>query len=195
MARRALRILTIFCCFLCMAVAILWVRSYWVWEGLSSVSVVSVADSDPSAIIKCVTRLHVSSNMGALSLWISGSNVDFRDGSPLPSPGWEYLKRRAEKQPVVDNLHQPHILFHMAGMMATSRSEGIDPSGRASWVLIPYWMFLPILLLLPILHVRRIIRQRLRLKRGQCLNCGYDLRASKDKCPECGMAIPLNNNC
>ncbi len=37
-----------------------------------------------------------------------------------------------------------------------------------------------------LLTVPPVLRRRMRTKRGLCLDCGYDLRASRERCPECG---------
>ena len=53
---------------------------------------------------------------------------------------------------------------------------------------VPYWFFLLVASILPLLAFRHHRRQRRRLKKGLCLVCGYDLRSSPDRCPECGTA-------
>ena len=59
-------------------------------------------------------------------------------------------------------------------------------------VTMPYPFVIPILAVLPFLWVRER-RQLVRRKRlNLCLRCGYDLRASKIRCPECGEAIPCD---
>ncbi len=58
--------------------------------------------------------------------------------------------------------------------------------GRLEWCGISLWM--PALLFFVILGFPLVpaLRRRKRKKLGLCLKCGYDLRGSKDRCPECG---------
>ncbi len=60
-------------------------------------------------------------------------------------------------------------------------------SGRV--VVIPLWIPTVLFGILPTAALVRVTRRRKRKKLGLCLECGYDLRGSKDRCPECGEAF------
>lgn len=59
-----------------------------------------------------------------------------------------------------------------------------NPTFAGSSISVPMW---PILLLLVVPFLRAFLRVRAR--EGYCPACGYDLRASIERCPECGRAI------
>jgi predicted amidophosphoribosyltransferase len=50
----------------------------------------------------------------------------------------------------------------------------------------PDWSIALLLNVLPAFELRRMLRIRRRTSRGLCIGCGYDLRASPARCPECG---------
>jgi hypothetical protein len=63
-------------------------------------------------------------------------------------------------------------------------------SGTSTLIRCPHWLAVVVLAMTNFLAARPIIRRWLRAKRSQCLVCGYDLRATSDRCPECGTIPP-----
>jgi hypothetical protein len=55
---------------------------------------------------------------------------------------------------------------------------------------LPYWLVCAVAAVLPFRGFVRWRRRRRRSARGGCPTCGYDLRATPGRCPECGTAAP-----
>jgi hypothetical protein len=73
------------------------------------------------------------------------------------------------------------------GFVRGSSGTGYRPGFTE--VLLPTWSLIAALLLPMGLWAGIGWRQRRRVKAGHCVNCGYDLRATPEKCPECGRAV------
>jgi hypothetical protein len=101
-------------------------------------------------------------------IWASATNEAAKEGSVL---GVAYLVKSTPTSP--------------------TSASGMRIYGRFVMLAVPY----PYLLLASgaaaAWSVHALRRHRRRSRAGECANCGYDLRATPDRCPECGWSAPV----
>jgi hypothetical protein len=73
-----------------------------------------------------------------------------------------------------------------------------DVDRETGFVGMRLWPIVLLTALFPALKMMRIMRGSVRLREGLCPTCGYDLRATPERCPECGTKktneqIPMTN--
>jgi hypothetical protein len=91
------------------------------------------------------------------------------------------------REDVVDEKNRLKALdAEVAAIESAIRLTGVLPQSHR-FSLLPVWSL--IVATLAILQWRRVLRSY-RIHKQRCINCGYDLRATPSRCPECGTEQP-----
>ena len=176
MGRRLIRYtlvgLTVLSAALCVAAVVLWVRSYW-WY-------------DQGYVTAGARRLGLQSGSGNVAV------VWHRADPSRPPYGWDTGRGWG---PYTGRGYEPYRAFWASGARRTGLHMAVVSVGSASSEpvrsLVAWYGFVALPLAAPTL-VRIFVhaRNRRRVSRsGLCPACGYDLRATPERCPECG-AVP-----
>ena len=115
------------------------------------------------------------------------------DNNPAGTERWSWLSR---KYTGVNWGPNGHLIVQKNPEVLTIYALGFDflrlriPWGKhfqTAWRIgVPHWFLIPVLSLFPLIRFSKHARNWRRIKRGRCVACGYDLRATPGICPECG---------
>ena len=143
-------------------------------------------------------------SVAALTAWAWGGSVSFRDlgdwglwshrGS-LCFRILRYIGERPVTGPVLTVMWDEWDTHLKWAGFEYGRGEFIDGRFRyaTAQVRVPLWFVALLAAPLPAWRGRTLARKRTASRRssqGLCVQCGYDVRATPDRCPECG-AAPL----
>lgn len=97
------------------------------------------------------------------------------------------LQRESSVEPTIRLTRRPDFGFSGRPYIGGARyyaDDKLRQEPAVEWdVRVPFWCILAIVIPLT---VWQLVRDRRRPRCGGCLVCGYDLRATPDRCPECG---------
>jgi hypothetical protein len=197
--RRLLNLLTAMSLLLCAAACVLWARSYWVSDSVLWIR--PVQGPSPGAGREQVFSRYSAAASGRGRALLSYETLACSDPAAMRSALPASLTRTSGTPDWYYGLDQDRYLSVIrvpwlgAGCgMADYLTGGIH---RRRWSIeVPYALLAAVTAATPAVRVWRVYRRRRRLKRssesGLCAACGYDLRATPGRCPECGAAAPLS---
>jgi len=155
----------------------LWLRSYHAQDQLQYGNDLTHYWSDDTALI-------LDSLSGELVLTTYRFRPSTTARSPF-QPGWHYDSRDLPSSPVQADRGAAALQSALRGVPAPSPRQWFT---RARWAF-PHWLLSAATSALPAAWLT-ITRRSHKRPSGTCPVCGYDLRATPNRCPECGTVPP-----
>jgi hypothetical protein len=161
---------------LCVATMVVWVRSYW-WRTDYRIERYSGPVGNGTRSIYDLNCNRGVFQFGGMTIW----------KSPVQESGWRFQRETIAADPSYTSGEG------RLGFSLSSKTWFYDPKRnarrRTDVLEAPLWSVALASLLIPALWLhaaRRRRRREWRLLHHRCVRCGYDLRATPDRCPECG---------
>jgi hypothetical protein len=189
---KRLRIPICLCCIaLGLALAVLGVRSYFVYDTFQL-----LARSHGDKFDGDEWSGYINSNRGTIRFNVNTRRwhtaLDSNDMQPNQGPRWHSTRSQPSSGlPTRAAVGDKGSGFDRFGFgVARYASEWSQGTEWTTYGLmaarLPHWFTSAVLIIPAGIVLRRAIRLRNRLRAGFCPACGYDLRATPDRCPECG---------
>jgi hypothetical protein len=185
MKRRFLNILCLLLLLACISLAVFWVRSL---KGPEYFHVRIYRDEGESVR---QTWWQLISSSG-------GIQVTYKTSTLLKNPKIAEFTREPDSNPDVRWVWLPHEdhhyptfvqrggLWNKLGFELHKYEQRGPASTFISAITFPYWLPLMALACSPSFRLVGLVRKHRRKTLNKCVTCGYDLRATPDRCPECG---------
>jgi hypothetical protein len=166
-------------------------------------------------VLLCVPALWAASYVHQdVILWLRAGHVSFAVASSkgqlmvvsIPGfltadqePSWHHFSFDAIEAGSSFSTFVGRVLSEVDAYVASWSRYTVDVGAKqpstVALATVQYW-----LLSLPgmggaILAIRSGLRRQYRRRHNLCLTCGYDLRASGDRCPECGEVVAIDSPC
>ena len=159
---------------ICAATCALWLRSH--------------AVADEVTLLVNGRGYYLESTAGTLTYFAANTPVS-RQGRVWAHARSAYPALRRADMDAIDRriAAREHTGFRVANLAFRYAPPRV-PEGRGPTVAVmaPMWLFAAPFAVPPMLWLRARRRSK---GPGQCPACGYDLRASPDRCPECGKVV------
>jgi hypothetical protein len=109
-------------------------------------------------------------------------------GRQYPVGLWQQLPSTYPKVAAGYFSGRDSVMGFFVGYWSANRVADRDPG--LFQLIVPIWALVTLTLVLPAISIMRWHRRRAREMIGKCKRCGYDLRATPERCPECGTIAP-----